>query len=82
MIEYIGLLTGLGVMSFLINLSAGYMRGRTRKYSMKWFFYIHFPVPFIAMARIFSHVEIKFIPLFVLLSIAGQIMGSRLRFRV
>ncbi len=82
MLESIGLLSGLGVMSFLINLPAGYMRGRARKYSMKWFFYIHFPVPFIAIARIFSHVEIKFIPLFVILSVAGQIMGSRLRFQV
>lgn len=80
--EKLGLIAGLFNLAFILNLPSGFLRGRAKKFSLQWFLFIHLPIPFIAFARIFSHVDIKYIPLFVLSSILGQILGSRLRFEV
>ncbi len=80
--EKIGLIAGLFNLAFILNLPSGFLRGRTKKFSPQWFLFIHLPIPFIAFARIFSHIDIKYIPLFVLSSILGQILGSKLRFEV
>lgn len=80
--EKLGLIAGLFNLAFILNLPSGFLRGRAKKFSLRWFLFIHLPIPFIAFARIFSHIDIKYIPLFVLSSILGQILGSRLRFEV
>jgi hypothetical protein len=72
------LIIGLFIFTCLINLPFGYLRGRSKKYSFKWFLYIHLPIPFVFLARVLSHIDFKYIPIFVLAAIIGQIAGSRL----
>jgi hypothetical protein len=66
--------------TFLMNLPFGYKRAKTKKYSLPWFLYIHVPIPFIFVARTLSHVEIIYIPVFVLAALIGQILGGKLDF--
>jgi hypothetical protein len=68
----------LVLFSFVINLPFGYLRRRSRKYSFKWFAYIHVPVVFIVIARLLSHADYPFIPLFVAAAVAGQYLGGRI----
>jgi hypothetical protein len=66
--------------TILLNLPFGYARTKTKKYSLRWFLYIHIPVPFIFIARIISHIDMKYIPIFVFAAITGQILGGKLEF--
>lgn len=65
--------------TLLLNLPFGYLRGRSRKYSIKWVLYIHLPVPFVFLARIMSQLELKYIPLFLLAAIMGQLLGGKVK---
>ncbi len=62
----------------MINLIFGFFRNRTRKYSINWFLCIHAPIPFIFLARTFSHLGVVYIPLFVLAALTGQILGGKM----
>ncbi|MBE0425603.1 MAG: hypothetical protein IBX72_03030 [Nitrospirae bacterium] len=64
--------------ALLLNLIFGYARAKTRRYSLRWFLYIHIPIPFILLARTISNIDIKFIPLFAFAAIIGQILGGKL----
>ena len=64
----------------MINLLFGYLRNRTRKFSIKWFLCIHLPIPLIFLARTSSHLGIGYIPLFVLAALTGQILGGKMEF--
>ncbi|MCL5237901.1 MAG: hypothetical protein M1353_08650 [Nitrospirae bacterium] len=68
------------LLAFTVNLPFGYFRNRVKKYSLKWFMYIHIPIPFVVVARLMSHLDFRFIPLFILASIAGQLCGGRIGF--
>jgi len=68
----------LFAVTMLINLPLGYSRARVRKYSLKWFLYIHLPIPLIFLARTLSHIEFKYVPIFVLAALIGQIIGGKL----
>ncbi len=70
----------LFVFTLLINLPFGYARARAKKYSFRWFLYIHAPIPIIFIARTFSHIQFKYIPLFVVAAVIGQIVGGKLEF--
>ncbi|HMK49991.1 MAG TPA: hypothetical protein VK435_08060 [Thermodesulfovibrionales bacterium] len=65
-------------LTLLINLPFGYARAKVRKYSFKWFLYIHLPIPLIFVARTLSHVEFKYVPIFVGAALFGQILGGKL----
>jgi hypothetical protein len=71
------IIIGIFVFTCLLNLPFGYLRGRSKRYSFKWFLYIHLPIPFVVLARILSNVEYKYIPIFVIAAVIGQIVGSR-----
>jgi hypothetical protein len=66
--------------TLLINLPFGYARARAKKYSFRWFLYIHAPIPFIFIARTLSHVQIIYIPVFAVAAVIGQILGGKLEF--
>lgn len=66
------------VLALAINVPFGYLRQRSRKYSIKWFLYIHLPVPLIIMARLFSQLDFRFIPLFLFAGVLGQFCGGKL----
>jgi hypothetical protein len=67
----------LFIFTLLINLPFGYFRSKTKKYSLLWFLYIHVPIPLIFVARIFSNIEFRYIPIFILAALAGQIVGGK-----
>jgi hypothetical protein len=67
----------LFIFTLLINLPFGYFRSKTRRYSLRWFLYIHIPIPLIFIARTLSHIEFRYIPIFVLAALAGQILGGK-----
>jgi hypothetical protein len=64
----------------LVNLPFGNARAKTKRYSLRWFLYIHIPIPLIFIARTLSHIEFKYIPLLVLAAITGQLLGGKLEF--
>jgi hypothetical protein len=69
---------GLFLFTCLINLPFGYLRGKSRRYSFRWFLYIHLPIPFVFLARVLSHIDFKYIPIFVVAAVIGQVAGSRI----
>lgn len=68
----------LSLFAFLVNLPFGYLRSRSRRYSLRWFLYIHIPIVFIVAARLLSQVDFVFVPLFLAATVAGQLLGGRL----
>jgi hypothetical protein len=73
-------IVALFVFTLLLNLPFGYARARARKYSLRWFLYIHAPIPFIFVARTLSHIQIIYIPIFVVAAVVGQILGGKMEF--
>ncbi len=71
----------IAAFAFILNLPFGYIRKSTKKYSFKWFLYIHMPIPMIIVARITTHTSYLFIPLFILVSIGGQVCGGKINLR-
>lgn len=65
--------------TFLLNLPFGYLRDRSKKYSLKWILYIHLPVPFVFFARIMAQLELKYVPLFLVAAILGQFIGGKVK---
>jgi hypothetical protein len=66
--------------TLLLNLPLGYARVRTKRYSLRWFLCIHVPIPFIFIARTLSNLDMKYIPIFVIVAIVGQFFGGKLEF--
>ena len=74
----LALVTGLSTLTFMLNMPFGYFRGKARRYSFKWFLYIHLPIPFIFAARVLSNLDFTYVPIFVLTAITGQVLGGKL----
>lgn len=72
------LLTLLTLAALALNLPFGYFRVKVKKFSVKWFLYIHLPIPLIFLLRTMAGVGYKFIPLMVIGAVAGQLIGGRL----
>ncbi|MGO9016415.1 MAG: hypothetical protein ACLQF0_15700 [Dissulfurispiraceae bacterium] len=68
----------IATLAFALNLPFGYFRKSAKKFSRKWLLCVHAPVPMIIIARITTHTDYRFIPLFILISIAGQICGGKI----
>ncbi|NOZ25817.1 MAG: hypothetical protein GXO94_06995 [Nitrospirae bacterium] len=75
----IAIVTGLFFVTYLINLPFGSLRGRARKFSLKWFLYIHVPIPVIFLLRVLSHIEFRYVPIFVFAALVGQFHGGKLQ---
>ena len=67
------------LIGFVINIPFGYLRNKSKKYSFAWFSYIHIPVIFIIFLRLLFNTSFKYVPLFVIASIIGQILGSYIK---
>lgn len=65
--------------SFGVNLPFGYLRAGTKKFSLRWFLAVHFPVPFVFLVRIGTDLSYWYIPLFLVVSILGQFVGGKYR---
>jgi len=73
----------ISLLSFalLANIPLGYLRQRCRKYSLRWFVYIHLSIPFIATWRLTSDIGWRIIPFTLAAAVAGQILGGRIYHR-
>ncbi len=65
-------------LAFSLNLPFGYFRQGVKKYSLKWFTYIHAPIPFVVIARLTAHLDFRYIPMLLFASLAGQFCGGRI----
>jgi len=63
---------------FISNIPFGYWRNNVKKFSLQWFLSIHIPVPFIILARIFTHLGFEWYTYFFTVSsfFIGQMMGK------
>ncbi|MBI4822935.1 MAG: hypothetical protein HY805_01730 [Nitrospirae bacterium] len=76
----IALVTGIFTLTFMLNLPFGYMRSKTKRFSLSWFLCIHLPIPIIFLGRLFSHLDIRYVPIFITAALIGQIWGGKLEF--
>ncbi|HBG47835.1 MAG TPA: hypothetical protein DDW94_12730 [Deltaproteobacteria bacterium] len=76
--ELLILLALLTIAAMLLNLPFGYLRVKTRKFSVQWFLYIHLPIPFIFVMRTMAGLGYQYLPLMVAGAVAGQFIGGRL----
>ena len=75
------MILGLVLISFIINIPFGYIRQRYEKLTFMWFFLLHVPIPFIILIRIRAGIDWRVIPLTLIGSVAGQIVGGVLNRR-
>lgn len=78
-LPYLLRLASLLVFTFGINVPLGYMREGVRKYSLAWFIYIHFSIPFIVALRISNDFGWEVVPLTLGCAILGQLTGGYLK---
>ena len=71
------ILAALIIAAFVLNLPFGYFRGNTKKFSFKWFLYIHLPIPFIFVLRTLAGFGFNIVPLMIAGAVAGQVIGAR-----
>ncbi len=74
----IALIIGIAVITIGINLPFGYLRSKVKKFSWKWFLYVHLSIPLVIFMRLSTHVSYKFIPLYIASAVFGQIFGGRI----
>ncbi|MCX5794597.1 MAG: hypothetical protein NTY77_03765 [Elusimicrobia bacterium] len=67
----------IGATALLLNVPLGYLRSRSRTWSVPWFIYVHFSVPLIILLRIDNHVSLWAIPAFIACAVCGQLLGGR-----
>lgn len=62
---------------FILNVPFGYLRSRHKKFSLMWWLYIHIPVPFVILLRIYSDIGFAFYtyPILVGAFFGGQLVG-------
>ncbi|PLX68375.1 MAG: hypothetical protein C0602_09350 [Denitrovibrio sp.] len=67
------------IIALILNLPFGWLRTYTRKFSLAWIACIHAPIPIVALIRIYTDTKWIYIPLFLIFSIGGQILGAKLK---
>lgn len=72
------LISAITVLAFILNIPLGFLRSKQKKFSLKWIVYIHLAIPAIIALRISLHLGNYVIPIFVISSIIGQVVGARL----
>jgi len=70
--------TGIFFLTLVLNIFFGHFRAKVRRYSLKWFLYIHLSIPVIVAARVSSGLDYLYIPFFVLAAVLGQFFGGKL----
>jgi ABC-type spermidine/putrescine transport system permease subunit I len=71
-------IAALFIFTLLLNLPFGYARSKAKRYSFRWFLFIHAPILVIFLVRTISHIEMRYIPFFVVAAVLGQILGGKL----
>lgn len=66
--------------AFVVNIGAGRLRAASPRFSLLWFLYIHLPVLAIVPLRFWFGLDVWTIPLLVIISVLGQVIGGRMTF--
>lgn len=74
-------MTNLLCFAFFANLPLGYMRESVRKFSVRWFVYVHLSIPFIIVLRIGYEFGLGVIPFTLACAVAGQLLGGNIKRR-
>lgn len=74
----IAIIGAVSIAAWLFNIPMGYLRSKTRKFSLPWFLAIHLAIPLIFFLRVKAGLGYDFIPELVLFAISGQILGGKL----
>lgn len=74
-------LTNLLCFAFFANLPLGYLRESSRKFSLRWFIYIHVSIPFILAMRISYDFGWEAVPFTLACALAGQMLGGSIKRR-
>jgi hypothetical protein len=74
-------LANLLTLAFLSNIPLGYLRESSRRYSLRWFVYIHLSIPFLLTVRIYYDFGWQAVPFTIGCAVLGQIAGGRIRRR-
>ncbi len=64
------------IFTLLINLPLGYLRRRSKKFSLKWALYTHMSIPLVVALRLWAEVAIGAVPLLILSAVIGQVAGG------
>lgn len=67
----------VSVISLVINIFLGKYRTKYRKMTVMWWIMIHASIPLIIPLRIWLDTPKIAIPLFIVLAVIGQLIGSR-----
>jgi len=73
-------LTIVTILTFILNLPFGYWRSKVKKFSVKWFLFIHLPIPIVVLMRYQFNLGFKWwtYPFLVGGFFLGQFIGKRL----
>lgn len=72
------MLLSITVFTLVLNLPFGYLRSRSKKFSIQWLLYIHLPVPIVLILRSLAGLDYKAIPVILAGAVAGQFLGGLL----
>lgn len=69
------------IFAFLVNLPFGWLRRNERKFTFKWWLYIHLPIPLIIALRIWLDIQPwqLWVPIIIATAVVGQVVGARLK---
>jgi len=69
----------LAAFTLLLNLPFGFLRSKSDRYSLRWFLYIHLPIPFVYLLRRLLMSDMSAIPWLFAAAVVGQVWGGKLR---
>ncbi len=68
----------LTLITLILNLPFGYLRSMAKRFSPRWFLYIHIPIPFVVLMRIWLGFSYNAIPVLLIGAMTGQLLGGYL----
>lgn len=71
----------VSVVCVLVNIPLGMMRERSRKFSIRWIFWIHASIPLIILLRLWLALHPLAIPVNIAAAVLGQFLGGALQSR-
>ena len=76
----LGSLAFASISVFLVNLPFGYWRAPTKKFSWKWFLFIHLPIPLVVLLRFVFELGFQFYtyPFLIAAFFLGQYSGGKI----
>ena len=70
-------LFAVGSAAFALNVGAGRLRAASRKFSLRWFLYVHLPILAVVPLRLWFGLDMWAVPVLIGISVIGQVLGGR-----